>query len=263
MRSDESQSKTDSMTDPVSSWDASRGAVVICDMWDLRGLGHCRSAVERMEELAPAINRVVGVLRERGALIIHAPSESMDFYCGNPARERAITAAHHEARKKFDWNWPDESREPLVPGLVLPWGEWVEDPDKCSCSVSVPSCIVGTPRPPTRQVGAIEVAPEDAVTDVGQEIFNLLEERRISSVLVMGVHANLCVLSRDFGIRQLVYLGKQPILCRDLTDSFHRHPGGHEAGNRLVAEHIERYWCPTVTSDQLVGGEPFRFQSDQ
>ncbi len=38
----------------------------------------------------------------------------------------------------------------------------------------------------------------------------------------MGVHANICVLGRPVGIRQLVYLGKKPILCRDLTDSFHR-----------------------------------------
>jgi hypothetical protein len=22
--------------------------------------------------------------------------------------------------------------------------------------------------------------------------------------------------------------------------------------------HVERYWCPTVTSDQLVGGAPFQ-----
>jgi hypothetical protein len=24
--------------------------------------------------------------------------------------------------------------------------------------------------------------------------------------------------------------------------------------------HIERYWCPTLTSNQLVGGTPFQFQ---
>jgi len=24
--------------------------------------------------------------------------------------------------------------------------------------------------------------------------------------------------------------------------------------------HIERHWCPTLTSDQLVGGTPFRFR---
>lgn len=244
-------------------WEASAGAVIICDMWDLRGLHHCRSATTRIEELAPAINRVVAALREQGALITHAPSECMGFYRDSSARRRAVNATHRPAPVKFDWNWPDTGREPLVPGLVLPWGDWVHDPDKCSCDPSLPSCIVRTPLPPTRQINAIEVWPEDAVTDVGQEVFNLLEERSIQNVLVMGVHTNICVLSRDFGIRQLLYVGKQPVLCRDLTDSFHRHPDGHFVGNRTVVDHIEGYWCPTVTSDQLVGGIPFQFEGDR
>lgn len=78
----------------------------------------------------------------------------------------------------------------------------------------------------------------------------------------MGVHTNICVLGRPYGIRQLVYWGKRPVLCRDLTDSFHRDPRGHCWGTEAVVAHIERRWCPTVTSDQLVGGAPFRFQSD-
>jgi nicotinamidase-related amidase len=112
-------------------------------------------------------------------------------------------------------------------------------------------------------MAAIEMRPEDAVTDIGQEVFNLLEERDIRDVLLMGVHANVCVLSRDFGIRQLVRLGRRPVLCRDLTDSFHRHPAGHFIGNRMVVEHIERYWCSTVTSAELVGGHPFQFSADR
>jgi len=241
-----------------TDWESSRGAVIICDMWDLRHLHHCRSATDRIEELAPAIDRVIATLREQGSLIIHAPSECMDFYRDSPARKRAADATHHPAPMKFDWNWPDASREPLVPDLVLPWGDWVNDPDRCSCDAGLPSCIARSPLPPVRQIDVIEVRPEDAVTDVGQEVFNLLEERGIQDVLMMGVHANICVLSRDFGIRQLVYLGKHPILCGDLTDSFHRHPDGHAVGNGIVVDHIERYWAPTVTSDRLVGGEPFR-----
>jgi len=27
--------------------------------------------------------------------------------------------------------------------------------------------------------------------------------------------------------------------------------------------HVERYWCPTFTSDDLVGGKPFRFAEDK
>lgn len=244
-------------------WESSRGAVIVCDMWDLRGRHHCRSATKRIEELAPAIDGVAAALREQGALIIHAPSECMDFYEDTPARETAVNAPHHPAPAELGWNWPDPDREPLVPELVMPWGEWAGDPDRCSCDPSSPSCIDRASVPPVRQIDSIEVWPEDAVTDSGQEVFNLLEERGIEHVLVTGVHTNICVLSRDFGIRQLVYLGKHPILCRDLTDSFHRHPAGHFEGNRMVVDHIEAHWAPTVTSDELVGGAPFRFEDDR
>ena len=108
----------------------------------------------------------------------------------------------------------------------------------------------------------IDIANGDVVTDDGQEFYNVLEERGIADVLLMGVHTNVCVLSRPYGIRQLVYWGKRPVLCRDLTDAFHRDPRGHFWGTDQVVAHIERRWCPAITSDQLVGGEPFRFADD-
>jgi hypothetical protein len=37
----------------------------------------------------------------------------------------------------------------------------------------------------------------------------------------------------------------------------------HFTGTDLVIEHVERYWCPTFTSDDLVGGQPFRFAEDK
>ena len=107
----------------------------------------------------------------------------------------------------------------------------------------------------------IVVADEDAVTDDGTELLGLLHQRHIDDVIVMGVHANVCVLGRPYGIRQFVYWEKKPLLCRDLTDSFHRDPRGHSWGTERIVAHIERYWCPTITSDQLVGGEPFGFHN--
>jgi hypothetical protein len=94
------------------------------------------------------------------------------------------------------------------------------------------------------------------------ELLALLGARGIEDVIVMGVHTNICVLGRPYGIRQLEYWGKRPLLCRDLTDSFHRDARGHGWGTARTIEHIERYWCPSVSSDQLVGGEPFRFPNE-
>jgi nicotinamidase-related amidase len=104
----------------------------------------------------------------------------------------------------------------------------------------------------TRQFPAIEVCRGDVVSDDGQEIWNVLDAHEIADVVIMGVHTNICVLSRWYGIRQLVYLGKRPVLCGDLTDSFHRDPRGHEWGTALLLAHIQQYWCPVLTSDQLL-----------
>jgi hypothetical protein len=76
----------------------------------------------------------------------------------------------------------------------------------------------------------------------------------------MGVHTNRCVLGRPFGIRQMAYLGKNVVLCRDLTDSFHRDPGHHFEGLEKIIEHVEKYWCPTITSESLTGQPPFQFR---
>jgi hypothetical protein len=74
----------------------------------------------------------------------------------------------------------------------------------------------------------------------------------------------MCVLKRSFAIRQMTKWGIRCILIRDLTDSMYnpaRRPFvSHDEGTQLVIEHIEKYWAPTVSSDDLVralnGGRP-------
>ena len=230
-------------------WDPSRTAAVICDMWDAH---HCRSAAERVAEMAPRMNEVVHALRESGALIVHAPGGCMDFYRGTVARERAASAPRVASSVAIDWNPRDPGHEGDLP-------ESLDVPGGCSCDSSEPCGDGAPPYPWTRQVETIDVADADAVTDDGVELLALLEQSGIVDVIVMGVHTNICVLGRAYGIRQLVYWGKRPVLCRDLTDSFHRDPRGHAWGTDYTVSHIERYWCPSTTSADLVGGRPFGF----
>lgn len=225
------------------TWDPSAGAVIICDMWDRH---HCVSAERRVAEIASPMNEVVAQLRRQGALIIHSPSGCTFFYKDTLQRRRAREAPFAPARLPFEWRDWDPAREAALPRSVA-------DPGPCSCSSPDRCCESGEPYPWTRQIDLIEIAGGDAISDDGQEIYNLLETRSVSDLLLMGVHANLCILGRPFGIRQWVYLGKRPSLCRDLTDSFHRHEQGHAYGNELVLKHIEAYWCPTVSSLDLVG----------
>ena len=92
-------------------------------------------------------------------------------------------------------------------------------------------------------------------------------QRGIETVLVCGVHTNMCVLGRPFGLRQLSQHGFEVALVRDLTDTMYnpqRWPYvNHFSGTDRVLDHIERVICPTVVSSQLLGGRAFRFSQDQ
>jgi hypothetical protein len=71
----------------------------------------------------------------------------------------------------------------------------------------------------------------------------------------MGVHANMCILNRTYGVRQLSKWGLRCVLMRDLTDAMYN-PGSmpyvsHATGVELVIQYIEKYAAPTVTSSQI------------
>ncbi len=106
----------------------------------------------------------------------------------------------------------------------------------------------------------------DFISDRGDEVWNILQHRGIKNVILTGVHTNMCVLGRPFGLRQMARNGKNVVLMRDMTDTMYnpkRWPYvSHFEGTRCVISHIERFVCPTITSDQIIGGKPFRFEGD-
>ena len=127
-----------------------------------------------------------------------------------------------------------------------------------------PRCPEGSPW--RSQIAAIEIRDEDAISDSGVEIWNLLESRKISHVMLMGVHTNMCVLGRPFGLRQLARHGKDVVLVRDLTDTMYNSRSwpyvSHFEGTNRIIEHIEKYVCPTITSTDLTGQPAFAFLPD-
>jgi len=249
METTEGRGRFKVVTETVA-WDPKQSAVVIVDMWDKH---HCISASKRVAEMAPFMNEVVKDARAKGALIIHAPSECMDAYKETPQRRRAQTAPFAKSPVEFKWNEFDPNHEgPLPPELT-----------EAGCSCDTPEPCGPDYRAWTRQIDSIEIAPEDAVSDDGREIYNLIEQRGIENVIIMGVHTNVCVLGRPFGIRQMAYLGKNVVLCRDLTDTYHRDPGRHFQGIDRIVEHIERFWCPTIASTAFTGRPQFRFKDDR
>src|SRR5688572_17104521 len=72
-----------------ASWDPQKTALIICDMWDDHW---CKSAANRVAEMAGPLNSVVKAARARGIFVIHAPSTCTGFYSGTPQRKRAEQA---------------------------------------------------------------------------------------------------------------------------------------------------------------------------
>ena len=90
--------------------------------------------------------------------------------------------------------------------------------------------------------------------------YNVLRQRGIDTLFYMGVHANMCILNRSFGIRQLARWGIHCILVRDLTDAMYEPSSrpfvSHAAGTELVIQYIEQHWAPTITSVQFMQALP-------
>lgn len=240
------------------TWVPTKTALIICDMWDDHW---CKSAARRVTEMAGPMNEVVKAARAQGVFIIHAPSSVVAFYKDTPQRQRAQTAPPARPpvtlstaeRWGTTWCWPDPTREGQLP---------IDDSDMgCDCPVK---CQIREAW--TRQIATIEISDADAITDSGPETYNLLQARGIENVILLGVHLNMCVLGRPFGIRQMVKVGKNVALMRDLTDTMYDHrmapKVNHFAGTDLVVAHVEKYWCPSFTSSDITGRARFRFKDD-
>jgi type 1 glutamine amidotransferase/nicotinamidase-related amidase len=247
-------------------WDPKKTAIIICDMWDLH---HCKRAVERVQEMAPRMNETISKARDRGVLIIHAPSDCMAPYEKTPMRQRARSAPRAKNLPKDIASWcrqipaEEKGRYPIDQSD----GGEDDEPAEHAEWVAKLTDLGRNPRAPWKsEVNVLKMHEQDAVSDSGVEIWNLLEERGINNVILMGVHTNMCVLGRPFGLRQMAKNGKNVVLMRDLTDTMYnpaRSPHvSHFRGTDLIVEHIEKFVCPTITSDQLLGGQPFRFKHD-
>ena len=215
------------------SFAAARTAIVITDMWDKHW---CRGATERVGQIAARMEPLLKTARAAGILIIHSPSVTMEFYVRSEGRRLAQSA----------------------PGVDPPQAPPLHDPplpiDDSNGGCDTPGDT--EQRAWSRETPLLTIAPGDVISDSGTEIYNVLRQHGIETVFYMGVHANMCILNRSFGIRQMARWGIHCILVRDLTDAMYEPSSrpfvSHAAGTELVIEYIEQNWAPTVTSAQMM-----------
>jgi nicotinamidase-related amidase len=219
---------------PMERVPAWHTAVLVCDMWDR----HWSSGASyRVEKLAPRIDAFCKRMRGAGALIVHAPSDTMAAYGSSAARTRIAGCGPF----------------PAAPAIELP-----PLPVNCSDggSDTVDQFVPNTPVW-QRQHPAIHIDEErDVITDNGSELAAYLTEQKRSVVLMTGVHTNLCVLRRSFGLVALVGHGFSPVLVADLTDAMYNPADPpyveHDAGTDLIVRYIEAFVAPSTRSDRIV-----------
>ena len=132
-------------------------------------------------------------------LIIHAPSDALEYYKGGDFRDSdghyytyhahpalwspapSSKLAESARQKHFE---RDPRMEPEMPVLSTVGSFNCEDvyPDKTNYTVS---------QAPIMQHDAIEILTSDVIAD-GHDVLEALRLHRITTVVLMGVHTNLC-----------------------------------------------------------------------
>lgn len=222
------------------SWQPSETALLICDMWDQHW---SRGAMLREAAMLPRFVRTIAAARAQGALIIHAPSNTLEFYAGAPVLERATSVPQVA---------PPPERQMDDPPLPIDDSDGGSDTNHGD---ETPNDRVWTRQHPDIPIDQ----DQDIMADDGRVVYSYMQHAGIRHLLIAGVHTNMCILNRSFAIKQMVRWGVEVALVRDLTDTMYnpeRPPYvSHERGTALVVGYIERFWCPTVTSEQILGDE--------
>jgi len=251
----------------VTQWDPKKTAVIVCDVWDYH---HSPSAVARLGELVPKMNALLRVARRGGSVIIHAPSDCMAFYEDHPARIRAFDAPKKDLPPGItSWNCRIEKEVGRLYPLDQSDGGDDSDPrSRAVWSQKLKELGRDPALPWKSQDKALQIDEElDYISDQGDEVWAILKDRQIEHVIMLGVHTNMCVLGRPFGLRQLVANGMDVVLVRDLTDCMYNPRAwpqvDHYSGNDLMITYIEETICPTITSDQIANGSPIVFPGDR
>ena len=184
---------------------------------DMWNVHWCKDMTRRCTILAKEINQFISIARKKGMTIVHAPSDCMPFY--------------------RSFNLPS-----------LPFNDDKPCPDNPSCPIEV-YCY--------RQHPDIEIMPKDIVSDNAQEIENHLKQQGISTIIYTGVHTNICVLHRPFGICMMQKKGFSCILAYDLTDvAYNPEMPPYitiDEANKRMANYVAQNICPITSGKSLFG----------
>jgi nicotinamidase-related amidase len=230
--------------------DLGAAALVLVDTWNRHTIRSHQEATERVmrERIAP----LLPAARSAGLPLIYAPSPDV---ARRYEQWRRRFGAPHRARAA---DRPDGANAP--PGPVDGARPW--PPPELRQREGPYARYQRRPgetwpgwdgRLPWDAIAeSIEPAPDDCVVATGQELHELLVERRSLFIFYAGFATNICVLHRDYGILAMGARGYLPILLRDCTVGIETRAtlAGHLT-TRLAIQDVERRYYSADSQDLL------------
>lgn len=255
-------------------------AIVIIDLWDQHW---CRSATERLDQLATALNPFLDVAREAGMRVIHAPD--CDIGRLETYREPLKHLPSYELPVAIPW------RPPLPPGARTATCEcdWMRScylkrfPD-FERDVENYQRLAGQRKAFGAYIKAkgyrkvdhqkkvhpkLQFQENDVVIQNVKELYGLVQHHSIYALWYTGMASNRCVSwSKPYSMLGMKRLGVETYFVRDMVKGITGNgfnPDTNEVdlswtpevGDQKIVAHLEAYFGPSLDSSQIVTSSRF------
>ena len=221
---------------------ASEMALVVVDMWDQHW---CSSVTERTGEMAIKINRTANVLRDQGAAIIWAPSQTTSFYDNTRVRNRTLALP----------------RTTVPPSAEMPQPAFpISTSTNGGCDVNE---RFSAHQVWTRQISTLVINQERdyliSAENGTQELWNIVRAKKLKRFFYVGEAEDMCVMNRPFGIRNLRSRGvakDNVVIFRDAVYNLFNpvdQPYVSEVeAQALMTNFIEMFWASSALAGDVL-----------
>jgi nicotinamidase-related amidase len=197
-----------------------RVAIIVIDMWNWHW---CMTMSERVSCMVPRMNAILRVARSLGMQVIWNPSEVAQFHSGSTPHAKGMSVERH--------SFP--SMRPSLPvQFTAPIG-----PCLCGPGFACPPYDAWDGMEPN-----LVIDDRDLFSVNGADIYNLLSERGITTIIFMGAATNMCVFKKPGAMNSMFQAGFNCVLAKDLSDAFTKYdPGSKYTPDSGAAETARNY----------------------